>query len=65
MTMYDLYEDSPWRKVAEITKEELLQPGVIEAQDMLERYIVPQEGVPLVGIMKFMVRNNRRKEDFR
>ena len=39
---YDLYEDNPWRKVAEISQEELAIPGMMELQEKLGRCIVPQ-----------------------
>ena len=41
-TYYDLYEDNPWRKVAEISQEELQIPGMICLQEKLGRCIVPQ-----------------------
>ena len=45
-TYYDLYEDNPWRKVAEMSQEELAIPGMMELQAKLGRYIVPLISFP-------------------
>jgi len=41
-TIYDLYECNPWRKVAEISEEEMAWPDMASIQAEIGRFIVPK-----------------------
>ena len=49
-TIYDLYEQGPWRKVAEISEDELIhEPGMMYVQViLLGRVIVPQKSKEII-----------------
>jgi len=44
--IYDLYETNPWRKVAEISEEEMAWPDMASIQAEIGRFIVPQKERP-------------------